>query len=443
MIKSDSFGLLRSNSNIYAYKSLANILSPNSLSEVDITSRISHPYILSNAGIISSFILYPLTHYSLYDVISRSDQPTSWKLPFLHKIAQAINHLHQNNIIHHNIQIDKIFIRDNVPLLSLFSISSTSIPSDISYYAPEILTSNHTLKDYTKASDVWSFGIMMLYVLSEQGIYTCDLSLQSPDQKELLYRQMEYLSKSFKSYRNDGRFVENFLYTISPLYKDKCIALLSKIFSMSPYERPSMKDILLDPLFDDMQCVEVFPRQSPKQQSYQCSDDCREMLKILFHFIKNLYPKESAELIFLSSDLFYRVSSFYLNSPSDIRTTVVISCLYLSAVYLNCENISSDYIMHEVNNIFPDISFDNVIKYSHEIIENLDGIINLNPVYSKCDNLKDAKWFMFNLILSKKSSDYYVALSDPDYFAKIKPTISDIPENIIISDLRVYNLLKD
>lgn len=431
MINTNSIGLLRNNSHIYIYKSYSDILESDILHEIDITSRLHHPYILSNSGFYSSFLLYPLSHYSLYDVVKKSDQPTIMKLPILHKIAQALSYLHDNNIIHRHIQIDQVYILNNNPLLSIFPLSSS--PPDITYFAPEILnTTNFSFK-----TDVWSFGILMLYVLSEQGIFNCDIS-----NKDLLRRQMEYLSYSFNSYRSDPQFVENFLYTISPKYKEKCILLLSKIFSLNPSDRPTMKEIVSNPLFQGPPS-DLIVSSVPPNLSLQCADDSRELLKVMLHLIKNLYPTESAELIFLSTDLFYRVSSFYITSSPDIRTFVMLSCLYLSSLYLNCKNTSSDYIISEVRKLYPDISFTDVIKYSRELLEKLSGRININPIYSKCNGLRETKWFMLNLILSRNSSDYYNIYTDSNYLTRTIPTIPDVPNNVPINILLVSDLLKD
>ena len=99
--------------------------------------------------------------------------------------------------------------------------------------------------------------------------------------------------------------------------------------------------------------------------------------------------------------------------------------------------------MPEINNIFPDISFDDIINYSHKILQDIKGVINLNPIYSRCSNLNDAKFFMFDVILSKNSSDYYMYISDPNLLNKPISKLSDHNGDMPISSVLVSHLLKD
>src|SRR3989304_6822237 len=119
------------NGNLYAFKYIIpdpsyNKFGLDSLNEIDILTRVNHPYIIHAASIITSqtcqidglAIILPLADRSLYDLIKDPVTTTDMKLPILYKLASALDFLHHNNILHLDIKAPNVVIQgitENTP----------------------------------------------------------------------------------------------------------------------------------------------------------------------------------------------------------------------------------------------------------------------------------------------------------------------------------------
>ncbi|KAH0791694.1 putative serine/threonine-protein kinase/receptor [Histomonas meleagridis] len=103
-------------------------------------------------------------------------QPSEWTLDtkiivFL-GVSYGLKYLHENDIIHHDLTVDNIFIDDNFhPIIGGFGLTHKSIePDSVSkarYLAPEIING----EKYTKKTDVYTFGLLMNEVFSSKQPY--------------------------------------------------------------------------------------------------------------------------------------------------------------------------------------------------------------------------------------------------------------------------------
>src|SRR3990170_7155470 len=104
---------------------------------------------------------------SLKDYITKNFYNIKWyeKLKILQKIIEGLKHLHNQKIIHRDFHSGNILYENEFDIvISDLGISKSSIDDDgdeiygvISYMAPEIFQE----KEYTMASDVYSFGMIM------------------------------------------------------------------------------------------------------------------------------------------------------------------------------------------------------------------------------------------------------------------------------------------
>src|SRR3990170_8207793 len=104
---------------------------------------------------------------SLRDYLTKNFYNIKWneKLQILKNIILGLNHLHNQKIIHKDFHSGNILYENEVDVvISDLGISKSSIDDDdneiygiISYMAPEILQG----KQYTTASDIYSFGMIM------------------------------------------------------------------------------------------------------------------------------------------------------------------------------------------------------------------------------------------------------------------------------------------
>src|SRR6266498_1289029 len=107
---------------------------------------------------------------SLKDYMTKNFYDIKWneKLNILKYIAKGLDHIHNQKIIHRDFHSGNIlYENDSDVVISDLGISKSSIKSTddddseiygvISYIAPEILQG----KEYTTASDIYSFGMIM------------------------------------------------------------------------------------------------------------------------------------------------------------------------------------------------------------------------------------------------------------------------------------------
>src|SRR6266511_4518947 len=104
---------------------------------------------------------------SLRDYITKNFYNIKWneKLEILKRIVEGLKHLHNQKIIHKDFHSGNILYENDWDVvISDLGISKSLIDDDgdeiygvISYMAPEILQG----KRYTKASDIYSFGMIM------------------------------------------------------------------------------------------------------------------------------------------------------------------------------------------------------------------------------------------------------------------------------------------
>jgi serine/threonine protein kinase len=112
---------------------------------------------------------------SLRDYLKKNDDKLNWKakINYLYSIASALDNIHGNGLIHRDLHIgnilknyDAIFITDLGLCKPADYDSSENTKSCIygvlPYIAPEILRG----QNYTKATDIYSFGIIMYEVIT-------------------------------------------------------------------------------------------------------------------------------------------------------------------------------------------------------------------------------------------------------------------------------------
>ena len=218
--------------NIYAAKISFNLFeddSPQTLhaisDEINILSKIHHPSIIKFIGlsfynffkekkpvIITEF----LSNGSLYDILTLERQSLAdfdWnptrKLINIYGIASAMSYLHSHQIIHRNLKPRNIlidqFLCPKIDDIGLSRIqhsfennkSLKFVNDEPAYIAPEIWKN----ENYTAASDVYSYGIIMYEIMTVQ------IPFENYDSKTICEsvlkgKRPEINKKIPKSYRN-------------------------------------------------------------------------------------------------------------------------------------------------------------------------------------------------------------------------------------------------
>ena len=152
--------------------------------EYEIILSLSHPNIIKAFGInpgsekYSPCILFEYVPYSLDKLIPiKENSPIKLQkihlVGIIYEICKAMDCIHKKNIIHRDIKPSNILITSEChPKICDFgistfcssdSVSQTSGIGTIKFMAPEILNQD---KHYTENVDVYSFGVLVHYILS-------------------------------------------------------------------------------------------------------------------------------------------------------------------------------------------------------------------------------------------------------------------------------------
>lgn len=145
--------------------------------EYEILNSLNHPNIVKTFGFCtgdethSPSILLEFLPYNLSSIVTQLS-PTQ-KVEVLYEISLAMKEVHKNDIIHRDLKPENILVDENMHIkVSDFGISCVSISKTIKtvgigsfrYMAPEILDGSD---DYDEKVDVYSFGLIFFYVLTD------------------------------------------------------------------------------------------------------------------------------------------------------------------------------------------------------------------------------------------------------------------------------------
>ena len=186
-----------------------------------------HEYYFDNKNyfIISDYIKGESLHHALHSIEKYSEDTTK---AIMQNLLNGILYLHVNEIIHRDIKLENIFIKNiNRPdemmlkIINLNSAEHYNKEPDISvnlyekigspyYIAPEVLRKNYNVK-----CDIWSAGVIFYYLL--YGIFP------------FMGENIDEIYAKIKI----GKFIINPNVEVSPLALD----LLKKMLDYSPYTR--------------------------------------------------------------------------------------------------------------------------------------------------------------------------------------------------------------
>ena len=204
----------------------------NLSNELKIMTQLNHPNLLKLISYFEDneniYIILPLlSNGQLYDIIHKNKKETKEEIikKYLYQTIEAIEYLHNNNIIHRDIKPENILIDDNDnAILSDFGIATfikegekreTYCGTD-EYLAPEIIRG----EGYNEKVDIWAFGIL---------IFEC-LSGKTP------FSKIDFIKKNDKN----ENFVKIKFDCFFDVYSQN---LITKILRINPNERLSIQEI--------------------------------------------------------------------------------------------------------------------------------------------------------------------------------------------------------
>jgi len=412
-----------------------------SLNEIDILTRVEHPHVIHAAKIITSHnchidgtaIVLPLADRTLYDIIRDPLMTTDDKLPILYKLSAALQFLHESHILHLDIKSTNVVLQGTTPYFIDFGLCMVvddaiygkydrSLRVTIDHRPPEILAGGRI---YNAAVDVWSFGIMMLYVLSGRGIFNVNFNKIS---------EYGFYEKVVEMFSNKNT-IENLLSGVRPKYRDLCIDLISNILQIDPSNRLTSKQICDHPLFNEFR-HNINGKLLVPSIPYDYANDQRDIVKLMIFWATNLYKHGRAEILFLAVDLFNRTSSYYKDKDPLYRMTLAATCLWLAAKLTDGPEIAlSSYVSELAKQI--KITDDMILQEEIFIIHILSGVLNVSSIYSCCDNGNELR-FSFDEIIMSRDSTLYARVDIEKWPAVMKQYITNITfpnKNITIGEL--------
>lgn len=245
-----------------------------SVIELDILARLRHRHILSlhqiavgefnapqstNNGFIpktAMAIMMPWAeHGDLFKFIKDFSLDFRAKVFIMMQIARGVEFMHFERILHMDLKMENILVVQSNPPTIKVADFGMAVYADrrrtryfrreavtITYRPPEMLVSPY---DYSEFTDVWSIGIIFLYMLIEEAhIY--------PSIKPM--REVKkFVHKTFNN-RHRRSYLDKYLNLAKPPLNDgeRALALnfLDKLLNYNPTARPTVKQLLQDPIFN-------------------------------------------------------------------------------------------------------------------------------------------------------------------------------------------------
>ena len=242
----------------------------DTLKECDISSRIRHPHLLSSNSILHLFV-----QKKLYTFIEMEQaESTLWELreeniqlkkKWFFQILCGVNALHKNSVIHADLKPTNVLLfRDKQELYARvgdYGLSVYAIPHDHRliqmiqtkcWRAPEIMFK--TVRPVSTAIDVFSLGVMLLELYTNNVIFRLEKEVQIMDKmRNLLGPPPEEFIHKYP----------NHFYTYTPLHlpevPEEAKALAFRMMNWLPERRPSVEEVLQDPYFNDIKMSQECP----------------------------------------------------------------------------------------------------------------------------------------------------------------------------------------
>ena len=254
-----------------AIKLLNNVDYPSLIHEIPILSNISHKNIPKFYGFINENntfgIVMEYIKGKTLERINYQDISDNLKYKIIKEIANVLEYLHINNIIHRDLKLENIMVDEfqNVFLID-FDISKilynknnilTKTKGTLNYLAPECLepkalTENEEIINLiTNKVDVWAYGCIVSYILSGEKPWEHELN-----KGESLYYQYKELINN-----------KEFPIPSSIEQSNKFYEIIRLCTVIDPNHRISIEDVndILFELFND----------SPDQAKINCTNNIK------------------------------------------------------------------------------------------------------------------------------------------------------------------------
>ncbi|KAJ7304677.1 TKL/TKL-ccin protein kinase, partial [Mycena albidolilacea] len=155
--------------------------------EVDVWARLTHKNVLPFIGVCDDIAPWPVLISPFYKfghiATYLKKHPSTNRQELVHGVASGLQYLHAHDIIHGDLKVQNVLIdKRGCPCITDFGISkvlsargfTTCSVGTAPYMAPELFfvldgtTEKETSPNTTKSSDVYSFALMVLEILTSE-----------------------------------------------------------------------------------------------------------------------------------------------------------------------------------------------------------------------------------------------------------------------------------
>ncbi|KAI9918337.1 hypothetical protein PsorP6_011536 [Peronosclerospora sorghi] len=227
------------------------------MAERKILTDISHPFVVKlHYAFQSESKLYLVMDYlsggSLATHLRRRRKfPEEWARFYAAEVAAAIAHLHSANIIYRDAKLENVLMdHDGHVRITDFGLSkvgvsglkgATTFCGTAAYIAPELLKG----RNYGKAADWWSFGILLYEMIGGKPPY--------------YHRNRDIMFQTI---------LKQDWVTFSPSFSDAAISLINGLLTRDPMMRlgsgaRGADEVLTHPFFDSIDWPELLERKVP------------------------------------------------------------------------------------------------------------------------------------------------------------------------------------
>lgn len=399
------FKVLTKNGNYYALKQ--GLLS---LNEVDLMSRLRHPYLARILQFLTpkvcpevegSAIVMPLASGDLHQLIHKIYLAPKIRIQLMSDIAKGLAFLHSIGVLHLDLKLENILYQglptNPHPLIADFGLAQyVDDPQKgryinrrlvtITYRAPEILQGSRI---YNAAVDIWSLGILFVEILSRKSIYYLP-DINNITKEDLLHQIDQRFADPVRKI-----WIRNFLKGLNPKYLSHAVDLLSSMLNPDPTKRATMSQILKSKLFQSFDAF-VPGENLPAEPIELTRDDPlfdRELnwlLSIFFSLPK--LNKLPISALFLGVDLYVRLLP-YLPEVTEDQDFLQIRTLATTVILMVLEMIADIPIEHYDPDLqkYTGIPKEYIDLFLPEVIFSLDGNLYPYRLYNRITSRKQLK----------------------------------------------------
>ncbi len=405
--------------------------SISSIQEIDILSRLHHPYLL-NAERLEQVDLFQVKQGNMIQVVTGKEHPkvtiailmplgiadvenymknNSFTIDQIKTIgrqtASALQFLHQHNVLHLDVKAPNVIIMSLDPLEVRLCDLGLALYTDKNgnrYFKKELITYTYRPPEhfngryYGTKADVWSWGILMLnMLLNVPYIYQT--------------RTGSLSNKIVRNYINTNLNDSERMKTLHSLLRNKypdmnqrlnIVNFLNQVLAYNSQNRLSMDQIMAHPFMSGIgkPRVEGFNRYPMLPQIASTNIDsgtyaAMDYLIRLHHAAKTL-----ASSYFISSDIFHRglicmvpLTNSYNSqkhlcsnrnwTTPDITSLYALTCFWLSIKLNEITHYTPPNIIQMGGHICNE---DALLEMERQIIVLMNGILYRRNLYTRADN---------------------------------------------------------